>query len=101
MSLGPQSSSYQRISRFLLGGLWPGRQLPALAVISSGKMPGFVPCISPHSSVAIFVTAVFRSLLPVIEKEQVALSTFSPGKWPVVFTCSSPGPEFIITEAAW
>lgn len=46
-------------SRFLLGGLWPGQQLPVLAVIFSGKMPGLVSHISPHSSVAIFVTLLF------------------------------------------
>lgn len=56
MSLGHPANSYQKVSRFLLGGLWPGQQLPVLAVIFSGKMPGLVSPISPHSSVAIFVT---------------------------------------------
>lgn len=77
MTLGPQHNSYQKVSGFLVGGLWTERQLPALAVVSLGKMPCFVSHISLHSTVAIFVTAVLRSLLLAIE---VPLSTLSPGK---------------------
>lgn len=63
--LDPQTGSYQKVSPFLLGGLWPESQMPALAVLSSsGKTPGFsVPYLHlPHpptparSCVAIFVT---------------------------------------------
>lgn len=74
------------------GQRWSGQQLPALAVISSCKMPGFVPYLPSFHCCYFCDSAVLRLLLPALEI-QVARRTFSS-------RCLSPFLGTLLLQAA-